>query len=352
MEPSNLIKVVAAFVAGVVVALGSALIYVRVSDLVHPHPVSQAMLPAQPLTITDTALPVAVHDPSPQETAPPPETSHASQATEPVRKVSSRKHKPATPPNVASIPSEVDTSKYEPSHDPVEIAQSHAGVNPDAANLPSANLPTSAPPPAVSDAAPAAAPEQQVLQPEAQASATPVRQPNVVTLPAGTNLAVRLGETLSTEHNYTGDTFRGTLETPIIMDGFVIADRGSKVLGKIIDAEKAGRMKGVSGLTLALTEINTTDGQRVKVETNSFIRRDSSNTGEDAAKIAGGVALGAIIGAMAGGGKGAAIGAGAGGAAGTGAVLLTHGKPAVLPTETRMSFRLANPVTITERLNN
>ncbi len=352
-----MIKVVGAFVAGVVVALGSALIYVRVSDLVHPHPVSQAMLPAQPLTITDTALPVAAHDPSPQEADPPPETSQASQTqasqtSEPVRKVSSKKHKPAAPPNIVSIPSKIDTSKYEPNHDPIEIAQNQIPQNQAAANLPSANLPTSAPPPAVNDAPPAADPEPPVMQQEAQASAAPVRQPNVVTLPAGTNLAVRLGETLSTEHNYTGDTFRGTLESPIIMDGFIIADRGSKVLGKIINAEKAGRMEGVSGLTLALTEINTTDGQRVKIETNSFIRRGSSNTGEDAAKIAGGAALGAIIGAMAGGGKGAAIGAGAGGAAGTGAVLLTHGKPAVLPTETRMSFRLANPVTITERLNN
>ncbi len=67
--------------------------------------------------------------------------------------------------------------------------------------------------------------------------------------------------------------------------------------------------------------------------------------------MAGGAALGAIIGALAGGGKGAAIGAGAGGAAGTGAVLLGKGKPAVIQNETRLTFELANPVTITEHLN-
>src|SRR5438270_5677099 len=40
-EPSNLVKVVAAFVAGVVMALGGALVFVRVGDLMHPFAVAQ-----------------------------------------------------------------------------------------------------------------------------------------------------------------------------------------------------------------------------------------------------------------------------------------------------------------------
>ncbi|MBL8221078.1 MAG: hypothetical protein JNL62_17725, partial [Bryobacterales bacterium] len=56
-----------------------------------------------------------------------------------------------------------------------------------------------------------------------------------------------------------------------------------------------------------------------------------------------------VLGAIFGGGKGAATGAGAGGAAGAGTVLATRGKPVVLPAETRISFRLSQPVTIIER---
>jgi len=165
-------------------------------------------------------------------------------------------------------------------------------------------------------------------------------------------LAIRLGETLASDHNYTGDTFRATLEAPIIVDGFIIADRGSKVLGKVVNAQQAGRVEGLSGLTLALVEINTTDGQRVRIQTDLYSKQGPGSAGSDAAKIAGGAALGAIIGAIAGGGKGAAIGAGAGGAAGTGVVLATRGKPTALPSETRLTFRLSAPVTITEQLNN
>ena len=111
-------------------------------------------------------------------------------------------------------------------------------------------------------------------------------------------------------------------------------------------------MRGVSNLSVTLTEINTTDGQRIRVQTNSVEKSGPTSTGMDTAKIAGGAALGAIIGALGGGGKGAAIGAGAGGAAGTGLVLATRGKPAVLPNESRLTFQLASPVTITEKLNN
>ena len=62
-----------------------------------------------------------------------------------------------------------------------------------------------------------------------------------------------------------------------------------------------------------------------------------------------GAGIGAAIGAIFGGGKGAAVGAGSGGAAGAGTVLATRGKPVVLPAETRLSFRLQDPVTIIER---
>jgi hypothetical protein len=183
------------------------------------------------------------------------------------------------------------------------------------------------------------------------AAPPPPPQPHIVTLPAGTDVIVRLGETISTEHNYSGDTFRATLDRPIIVDGFVIADKGSRVLGKIVAADKAGKFEGTANLQLTITEIATTDGQHVRVETGFFNKKRPSNTKQEAAKIGGGAVLGAIIGALAGGGKGAAIGAGAGGAAGTGAVALGKTKPAVIQNETQLTFQLTSPTTITEHLN-
>jgi hypothetical protein len=170
-------------------------------------------------------------------------------------------------------------------------------------------------------------------------------------LQAGTSISIRLGETISTDHNFSGDTFRASLDRPIIQDGFIIAEKGSKVLGKIASLDKGGKFEGGSNLQLSLTEINTTDGQRVHVQTSFVNRKGPSSDGSEVAKVGGGAVLGALIGGLAGGGKGAAIGAGAGGAIGAGAVMAGKGRPAVIKNETPLTFQLAAPTTITERLN-
>ena len=58
--------------------------------------------------------------------------------------------------------------------------------------------------------------------------------PNKVTIPAGTLLTVRLGEKLSTERNQPGDQFSAVLDQPLVIDGFVLAERGSKAQGRIV----------------------------------------------------------------------------------------------------------------------
>ncbi len=135
------------------------------------------------------------------------------------------------------------------------------------------------------------------------------------------------------------------------MDGFVLAEKGASVRGHIADLAQAGRVKGRSALALELKSLTTSDGQRIDLETDTFRREAESTVKKDAARAGVLTAIGAAVGAIAGGGKGAAIGAGVGGAAGAGTVLATRGDDAKLPAETRLTFRLKNPVTVTEKLN-
>ena len=179
----------------------------------------------------------------------------------------------------------------------------------------------------------------------------PPPQPHTVTIPGGTLLSVRLGETISTQRSRAGDTFTATLDQPLIIDGFVIAERGARARGRVVESDPAGRVRGLAQLGVELTEISTSDGQKVRVNTAAFRRQAQSSKKKDAAKVGIGAALGAAIGAIAGGGKGAAIGAGVGGAAGAGDVMMTRGDQVELPVETRLSFRLAEPVTVTEQLH-
>ena len=340
MNSSNMIKIIAAFVGGIVIALGSALIYVKANDRNSQQALVQTPPPSESSPADARSLPDA--DTTPVAAAPQPDTPQPGKDQPPAPKSVSKR------PVNSSLGHRYrhnDESSAPPK--PVEMAQNTTPPAPDASPYGGPVTPAApaAPAPASPAAAPAAAPAVPVPAP------APVRQPRTVTLPVGTSINIRLGETLSTNHNYSGDTFRATLDTPIIMQGAIIAERGSKVLGKIVASEKAGKVKGVSDLTLTLTEINTTDGQRVQIQTGSYDQKGSTSTGKDAAKVGGGAALGAIIGAIAGGGKGAGIGAGIGGAAGAGDVLLTRGKPAVIENESRLNFQLSAPATITERLN-
>ena len=326
MVRSSLPKLAIAFFVGLIAALGSALVFVRAHQ--------------------------------PQPTVPVVEVQRQSSTVEPEE----AKTKPAEPTEAASAPREepiqekpVEEARPETAAPAKPKIAKRSGERNWANRSPSPILPVQVvqnTPPALPIApAPSYPALSQPMQQETVPAVAAAPQPHVVELAAGTTLAIRLGETISTEQNYPGDAFRGTLEEPIIRDGFIIADKGSKVLGRIVNAAPAGRVRGVSNLAVTLTDIHTTDGQRIKVQTNSVEKSGPTTTGTDAAKIAGGAALGAIVGALGGGGKGAAIGAGAGGAAGTGLVLVMRGKPAVLPSESRLTFQLVSPVTITERLN-
>jgi hypothetical protein len=221
------------------------------------------------------------------------------------------------------------------------------------------NLPPTPPPPA--DPTPATRPEPvtpeptPAVQPAPEPAAPappPPPAPRQVTLTAGTLIPVRTVEGLSSDRNQAGDGFTATLDAPLTVNGLVIAERGAHLEGKVVQADRAGRVKGVSDLSIELTQLTTSDGQHVPIETEWFIKHGQTSKGEDAAKIGGGAALGAIIGAVAGGGAGAAIGTAVGGAAGAGTVMGTRGKAVAIAPETRISFRLKNTITLTERRGN
>jgi hypothetical protein len=330
-------KIALSFAAGALLASG--IVYVALKPSVRPPRVAAAasVPPGPP---PSTPAPVAAEEPAlPPAPAAAPEESPA---------------KPDHPKVVHEAAPAVKAPKY--IKPPIQVAR----VTPPADDEVPASVredPVPAPqqmePPSPTPAAePVPAPEQAPApEPGIEVSAPAPTPPplNHVTLQPGTVIAVRLSEALSSDKNEKGDSFFATLDQPLAADGFVIAERGARVEGKILDVVRGARGGTPAQLSLSLNKIHTSDGQEVAIETTAFDKTGDSAAGENAAKVGGGAVLGAVIGAMAGGGKGAGIGAAAGGAAGAGGILLTRGRTASLPTETRISFRLQQAVTITER---
>jgi hypothetical protein len=131
-------------------------------------------------------------------------------------------------------------------------------------------------------------------------SPTPHRVTHRVTLAAGTTLAVRIGETISPARSKVGDSFLATLEQQLVIDGFIIAERGARIEGRVLDVAQ-------SRLSIELVKLETADRQRIRIRTVPY-KKD--------------------------------------GAAG-----FARGPSADIPVETRLSFRVEEPVLITEKLD-
>ena len=174
----------------------------------------------------------------------------------------------------------------------------------------------------------------------------PPPPPKKVTVPAGTQLTVRLNDPLDSERNQVGDSFHGSLGAPIVMDDETVIPTGADVTGRVADVKSAGRFAGNSVLTLELTSLSI-NGRTYNIQSNQWSKAGKGEGKNTAVKAGGGAALGAVIGGLAGGGKGAAIGAAAGGAAGTGVAATKKGEQIKLAPESTLNFQLINPLTVT-----
>ena len=180
---------------------------------------------------------------------------------------------------------------------------------------------------------------------------TPDRRDNTpprvtsVTLPEGTALKVRTTTAISSKTMKTGDTFTATLMNDLVQDGVTVAPRGSTLRGRVVESDPGGRVKGKASISVGLTSLDV-DGNSIPLSTDTFAQEAASSTKKDALKVGIGSGLGAAIGAIAGGGKGAAIGAAAGGGAGGATVLATRGNPAIIASETPLTFHLTAPARV------
>jgi BON domain len=169
--------------------------------------------------------------------------------------------------------------------------------------------------------------------------------PQKVTIPAGTQLAVRLNDALDSERNQVGDTFHGSLSTPIVINAETVVPSGADVVGRVADVKSAGRFAGNSVLTLELTSLSV-NGKTYNIQTNQWSRSGKGEGKSTATKVGVGTVAGAVLGGIIGGGKGAAIGAASGAGAGTGVAAAKKGQQIKLGPEAVLNFQTINTVTV------
>jgi len=164
-----------------------------------------------------------------------------------------------------------------------------------------------------------------------------------ILVPVGTNLKVRLNDTLSSKESRAGDRFTATVIDPVRFNE-------GTVRGHIRSITKSGKVTGRTTMNLTFDSIELSDGRNgvlhgyvTKVYGTDSAKADeeggvqSKSRGNQTLKRSGiGATAGTIIGGIAGGGKGAAIGLILGGAGGAGSLAMNGSKELKLESGTEM----------------
>jgi outer membrane biosynthesis protein TonB len=166
-----------------------------------------------------------------------------------------------------------------------------------------------------------------------------------ITLPAGTDIPVRITETLDSASTQAGDRFTGAIASDIVVDNLVVLPQGTPVTGHVDAAQDAAHFKGGSLLTISLSAINR-KGDHIEVATDPYTKQGEGRGKNTAEKVGGGAAVGAILGGILGGGRGAAIGSAAGAGVGAGAQGVTRGQQVQIVSETVVRFRLSDAIIV------
>ncbi len=158
-------------------------------------------------------------------------------------------------------------------------------------------------------------------------------QSEMLTVPAGTRIAMILDETVSSQDNENGDRFRGRLAANVVVDGVAVARRGDDLIGQVIEARPAGRIFGKAGLSVAVESV-VIDKRSYPLRSYPF-DLDGERSG-DLKKIAVKAALGGVLGGAEMARRMAMTG--------TAVSLITPGNQLELPHRAIVEFHSSEPV--------
>ncbi len=177
-----------------------------------------------------------------------------------------------------------------------------------------------------------------------KAAITSTASGQTLTLPAGTEIAVRTIDAIDSKRADPAKEYAASLDDPIVVDGVTVAPANARAILRVTDIKNPKVMGHASMSTyVAAVFIN---GQRLNLDTDHVDSQAGSQAKRVGVGSGVGAAAGAGVGAAAGGAAGAGIGAAAGAAAGA-ATAMWKNKTVDIKSETRFTYKLSREVTVT-----
>jgi len=163
-----------------------------------------------------------------------------------------------------------------------------------------------------------------------------------IEVPAGTEVDVRLTNTLNSGTAQVEDRFEGTTLVDLNIQGKTVIPAGSVMRGVITAVEPATRTNRTAKMTVSFDQV-TINGRSYPIRGTVTQAIEGEGIKGETGRIATGAGVGAILGGILGGFKGALAGILIGGG---GTIAATEGKEVELPQGSVLRVRLDSPVQI------
>ena len=171
---------------------------------------------------------------------------------------------------------------------------------------------------------------------------TAVNQRGSMEIPSGTEMDVRLSNTLDSGVSKVEDRFEATTMVDLNVNGRTAIPAGSVVRGVVTAVEPGTRTNRTSKMTVSFDQV-TVNGRSYPMRGTVTEAIEGDGIKGEAGRTAAGAGVGAIIGGLLGGVKGAIAGILIGGG---GTIAATEGKEVELPQGSVLRVRIDSPVTI------
>jgi hypothetical protein len=161
-------------------------------------------------------------------------------------------------------------------------------------------------------------------------------------VPSGTELDVRLQNSLNSGTAQVEDRFEGTTLVDLNVNGRVLIPAGSVMRGVVTSVEPGTRTNRTAKMTVSFDQV-TVNGRAYPMRATVTEAIKGDGIKGELPRAGAGAAVGGIIGAVLGGAKGALLGVLIGGG---GTIAATEGKEVELPQGTVLRVRVDAPLTI------
>jgi len=166
-----------------------------------------------------------------------------------------------------------------------------------------------------------------------------------VEVPSGTEMDVRLGNTLNSGTAQVEDRFEATTLVDLNINGRTVIPAGSVMRGVVTSVDPATRTNRTAKMTVSFDQV-TVNGRAYPIRGTVTQAIQGEGIKGEAGKIATGAGVGAVLGGILGGVKGAILGTVIGGG---GITAATEGKEVEVPQGAVLRVRLDSPVQIQAR---